>query len=206
MTGRPRAARGVGRGCGMHPRPFRSDGGYSLVEIIFVAALIAIMSAIAVPQTLATVHQSRALAAARYLAGQMALARGRAVARSTTVALRFESIGADYTVAVYTDGNRNGVRTVDIQKGVDLPLEAPARLSQFFPQVIIALSEGGSGPDPVKIGNTTLMSFTPAGTATSGTIYIRGFDGSQFAVRVLGVTGRTRLLRRLSDGTWVDQR
>ncbi len=190
----------------MHPRPLRSNGGYSLVELIFVTALIAIVSAIAVPQTLVTVHQFRALAAARYLAGQMALARGRAVARSANVALRFEAAGADYTVALFADGNGNGVRAVDIGQGIDVALEAPARLSQLFPHVAIALSDGGSGPDPVKIGNTTLMSFTPAGTATSGTIYLRGFDGSQFAVRVLGVTGRTRLLRRLSNGTWIDQK
>ena len=159
----------------------------------------------AIPQTLAAVHRSRAVAAAQYLTGQMALARGRAVARSATVALRFEAAGADYTVAVYIDGNRNGVRTVDIQSGIDRLLDPPARLSQLFPRVAIALSDDEAGPDPVHIGNTTLMSFTPTGTATSGTIYVRGADGSQFAVRVLGVTGRTRVLRRLPSGTWIEQ-
>jgi hypothetical protein len=49
------------------------------------------------------------------------------------------------------------------------------------------------------------MSFTPSGTATSGTIYIRGRDGSQFAVRVLGATGRTRVLRYLpARKEWTD--
>jgi hypothetical protein len=47
----------------------------------------------------------------------------------------------------------------------------------------------------VQLGGSSLLSFTPSGTSTSGTIYILGRDGSQFAVRVLGVTGRVRLLR-----------
>ena len=61
-------------------------------------------------------------------------------------------------------------------------------------EVAIALSEGTPG-DPVRIGSSSLMSFTPLGTATPGTIYLRGRDGSQYAVRVLGATGRTRVLR-----------
>ena len=52
---------------------------------------------------------------------------------------------------------------------------------------------------------TTLMSFTPLGTASSGTLYLRGRDGSQYAVRVLGATGRTRVLRyEPVTRTWVE--
>jgi hypothetical protein len=47
----------------------------------------------------------------------------------------------------------------------------------------------------VQLGRTNLLTFTPAGTATSGTIYIRDREGTQWAVRVLGATGRTRVLR-----------
>ena len=38
------------------------------------------------------------------------------------------------------------------------------------------------------------MTFTPIGTATSGTVYIRSRTGRQFAVRILGATGRTSIL------------
>ena len=39
--------------------------------------------------------------------------------------------------------------------------------------------------------------------ATSGTIYLRGRDGSRVAVRVLGATGRTRVLRYVvPTGDW----
>jgi hypothetical protein len=39
------------------------------------------------------------------------------------------------------------------------------------------------------------VSFTPDGTASSGTVYVRGRGGAQYAVRVLGATARTRVLR-----------
>ena len=51
------------------------------------------------------------------------------------------------------------------------------------------------GDDPVQIGNSNILSFTPAGTATSGTIYIRSRDNTQWCVRVLGATARTRVQR-----------
>ena len=164
-----------------------------------------ILAAIAVPQALVSIDRSRAWAAARYLSARMALARSQAVMRSATVALRFEEDQrGGFTFGVFVDGNGNGVRIRDISSGIDRRLDPPTRLSDLFPGVTIALSEGSSG-DPVRIGSTSLMSFTPLGTATSGTIYLRGRDGSQFGVRVLGATGRTRVLRYLpATGQWTD--
>jgi hypothetical protein len=50
-----------------------------------------------------------------------------------------------------------------------------------------------------------LMSFSPLGTASSRTLYLRGADRSEYAVRVLGATGRTRVLRLVaSSGAWVE--
>ena len=50
-----------------------------------------------------------------------------------------------------------------------------------------------------------LFSFTPLGTSSSGTFYLTGQDGSRFAVRVLGATGRARLLRYLpASDEWKD--
>ena len=120
------------------------------------------------------------------------MARAHAVTRSATVALRFLSTQPDATIQMFVDGNGNGVRTADIASGVDLPLDLPVRLSELFSDVAIGAADGG---DPIRIGNTNLMSFTPIGTATAGTIFVRGDDGSQMSVRVFGATGRTRVLR-----------
>ena len=161
-------------------------GGFSLVEVLFALGLFLVVSAMVVPQLLVSVDRSRTRAAARFLASRMALARSQAVARSQTVALRFAGDGAGISLAAYADANGNGVRSTDIASGDDPLLDPSVRLADLFPGVVIsALSIGSSG----------IVSFTPSGTATSGTVYIRGRDGTQYAVRVLGATGRTRVLR-----------
>jgi hypothetical protein len=44
-------------------------------------------------------------------------------------------------------------------------------------------------------GGLSLFSFSPDGTATTGSIYLTSHDGSRFAVRVLGATARVRIER-----------
>lgn len=160
-----------------------------------MATLIVIFGAAVLPQAFASVDRSRAWGAARYLASRVALARGQAAMRSTNVALRFEQTTDGVAFGVFVDGNGNGVRSRDIRSRVDLPMDPPMRLADLFPGVEIAVSEEAGSGDPVRIGSSRLLSFSPLGSATPGTIYVRGRDGSQLAVRVFGATGRTRVLR-----------
>jgi len=119
------------------------------------------------------------------------------------VALRFSEDRVGVTFQTFVDENRNGVRSADIAAAVDRPLDAPARLPELFPGVDIALAPE-LGDDAVRLGSSNLLSFTPAGTATPGTIHVRGRDGTQLAVRVLGATGRTRVLWYVPHtGEWV---
>jgi hypothetical protein len=142
------------------------------------------------------------MAAARYLGGRMVMARTYAVTRSANVALRFTPTDSDATFQMFVDGNGNGVRTADIAGGVDRPLDQAVTLSDLFSGVMIAAADGA---DPIQIGSANLMSFTPLGTATPGTIFVRGREGLQLQLRVVGATGRTRLLRYDEEsGDWVD--
>jgi prepilin-type N-terminal cleavage/methylation domain-containing protein len=168
--------------------------GFTLIEIIFVISLFAVLAGIATPQVLVALDRQKAWAAARYLAGRMAMARSYAVTRSAYVALRFTTLGDDVMFQMFVDGNRNGVRTLDIGSQVDPAIGASARLSELFPGVVIGIS-ADVGTDPVRIGSTNLLSFSPLGTATPGTVYVRSRDGLQLAVKITGATGRTRLLR-----------
>lgn len=169
--------------------------GFTLVEVLFAATLTVLLMAIAIPQLLVSVDRSRGMAATRYLASRMALARMQAVSRSAVVALQFREEPVGISFAVYTDGNRNGVRTQEIESGIDPRIEPPVRLTDLFPGVTFAVNELLSGSDVLRIGRTNLLSFSPAGTATPGTVYLRSRDGTQWAVRVLGATGRVRALR-----------
>ena len=175
MTVRERAPAVAGRTSSI----FQTDG-YTLVEVMFVAGLIAVIVATAVPQIGVGIERATARAAARYLAAQMIFARTQAVGRSATVGLRFQRDAHGVTVTAFLDGNRNGVRTRDIEGGVDRQIQPPARLDQLFPGVTIG-GPSDSGEAPVQLGGTELLSFTPGGTSTSGTIQISGRDGSRFA-------------------------
>lgn len=155
--------------------------------------MLALLAGVAVPQAITTFERPRTLAAARYLASRMTRARTEAVMRSRTVAFRLSPDGDTLLIEEFLDGNRNGVRTAEIQSGVDPPAAPTMRLSDQFPRIRGDLT------------GSVLLSFTPYGTATSRTVTLRGADGSQYAVRVLGASGRTRVLRYdAAAGDWVD--
>jgi Type II transport protein GspH len=162
------------------------------VELLLVVATSAVVAGAAVPQLMAGLERSRALGAARYLASRMALARTEAVARSANVALLFTADAATFVIGAYRDGNGNGVRTREIASGVDPALDSPVRFGDLFQQVALFMSDPADGPDPA---GSVLMSFSALGTATSRTLYLQSRDGAAYAVRVLGATGRTRVLR-----------
>ena len=48
------------------------------------------------------------------------------------------------------------------------------------------------GDDPLRIGRTSLVVYSPFGSSTSGTLYVAAAQGPQMAVRLYGATGRTR--------------
>lgn len=164
------------------------------------------MAGATVPQILSTLSHSRTIAAARYLAARMQSARGQAAATGTYTGVRVAVQGREVRVATFRDGNHNGVRTADITGGLDPEVEREVALGDLFPDVQAGAADG-TAPPPVADLSTTLFSFAPAGTASSGTVYLRGRDEGQYAVRVLGATGRVRVLRfRASTGDWVDVR
>jgi prepilin-type N-terminal cleavage/methylation domain-containing protein len=168
--------------------------GFTVIEIMFVIGLWAVIAGIATPQVLVALDRQKAWAAARYLAARMAMARSYAVTRSAYVGLRFTPQGDDVMFQMFVDGNRDGVRTLDIGSQVDPAIGVSARLSELFPGVVIGVSTD-IGTDPVRIGSTNLLSFSPVGTATPGTVYVRSREGLQLAIKITGATGRTRLLR-----------
>jgi len=95
---------------------------------------------------------------------------------------------------MYQDGNRNGVRAADVDAGVDPPIGPVVSLAVEFAGVRIAIDPAlGIGTDPISLRGSSFLSFSPVGTATARSVYVLGRDGTQLAVRVLGVTGRTRV-------------
>jgi Tfp pilus assembly protein FimT len=173
------------------------------VELVFVTGIVMSLCGAAVPQLLSGVDEYRAAGAARYLATRMQQARMEAIMRQREVALQFVRAAAGYAYAICTDANQDGVRTKDIQDGTD-PCGPAERLTDHFTGVDFGAQPGlpavesGSAPpgnDPIKFGPSSLASFSPVGTASSGSIYIRGRRNTQYVVRVFGTTAKIRALR-----------
>jgi len=103
-------------------------------------------------------------------------------------------------------------RTRDIQSGVDLPIAAPERLPDQFTGVefgampgLPPVDPGGTPPgaDPIRLGAGSVASFSAMGTSSSGTVYIRGRRDAQYAVRIFGETGKTRIVKfERGTGQW----
>lgn len=174
--------------------------GVSLVELLFTIAIMLTITAVAIPLTSDATDSWRTSMAARYLAGRVMEARADAVTRTRRVGIRFERSSPDYVFTTYADGNGNGVRTADIRRGIDRPLSATQRLADNFPGVkfgILAgvpdIDGGAASGDPVRVGSSGILTMSPDGSSSSGTIYLHG-RRRQFAVRVLGATGRSRLM------------
>ena len=180
---------------------FEAAAGYTLVEILLVISLLGVLAGVAVPVTTSTLDELRAAGASRHVAARVAAARLDAVRRSSTVALQFVPAGADHSFRPFVDGNGNGLRAADITAGADRPLGRAERLEEQFAGTSFGLIAGipdlngavGSS-NGVRLGATTTLSVSPTGGCTSGTLYVRG-RRSQYAVRILGATGRVRLFR-----------
>jgi Tfp pilus assembly protein FimT len=177
--------------------------GFSLIELLLVVGIAATTTIVAMPGFIAAMDEYRTLGAARYLSSQFHRARAEAVARSANAAIRFEPSGNSYTFSTYVDGNRNGVSVRDIDAGIDRQLGSATSLKEQFGGVDFGtssdlLSVDGTPldrADPIRFGMSNMATFTARGTATPGSVYIRGKQGTQYVLRVFGDTGKTHLLK-----------
>lgn len=197
------------------PRPgCRSGpaGGATLIELLCAIGILATLTGVSIPAVTAGRDSFRAAGAARHLAATVHEARSRAVQAGAHVALRFRPRDGAITCVEYLDGNHNGVRTGDITAGIDRAISPERSLSRDFAGVEFGvwpgtpdIETGAPLPDNgLRIGSAGLLSFGPDGSSTSGTLYLKGRGNLQYAVRVLGATGRVRVLRfDAATRTWV---
>jgi Tfp pilus assembly protein FimT len=191
---------------------WRSDDGAALVDLLAACAVMAILASVAVPAMQASRERNEPRMAARYLAQRLQILRIQAVRRNRTVALRFDP-DVRGRMGAYADGDGDGVLERDVERGVDTAIDTETHLADYFAGVSLQVRsdvpspDGGgtlaAGSDPVRIGSTNLLSFSPLGSATSGTVYLAARAGPQMCVRVLGGTGRIRVLWfDVASGAW----
>lgn len=163
-----------------------------------------VLLAAAIPRGRSLLHERRLRGAAHYVRGLLRQVRARAAAESRYVGIVFEETDGDPVFSIYADGNGNGIRRADIASGADEKLREPYRLSEIFPGVHYgSLPTGASEPffPGLRIGRSKILSFSPLGSCTSGTLFLSNDYGLVYAVIVLGTTGRVRIAR-YRGGRW----
>jgi prepilin-type N-terminal cleavage/methylation domain-containing protein len=189
----------------------RRQGGFTLVEMVVVVAILLVLAAIAVPSVRAHSATAQILSAGRQFRAEFQRARFAAIHTGRHHALRFETCDFGPCYSVYRDGDMDGIRAEDIEAGCDLRVTGPMPLTGKATRVRVGINNGVQEipperglleGDPIRFGRSRMISFSPLGGATPGTFYLAG-DATQGAVRVTGSGGRVRLL--IWHGTWQER-
>jgi prepilin-type N-terminal cleavage/methylation domain-containing protein len=186
----------------------RAQAGFHLIEVVLVVALAGVLLAWSVPPLLDLNRRLRVEVAAHELMGVLRTARVYAVRHSVNVALKlYLAPGGGVSYALYRDGDGDGVRTADIEAGIDPP-ESPLReLAHFgslvtfgFPPGEAPIDPGDPGKrltnldDPIRLGSSNMASFSPLGGSTPGSLYLTDGASQLSVVRIFGRTGKVKVL------------
>jgi hypothetical protein len=203
----------------VRPRPARLAApevalrGASLAELSVVLFLLSAIALVAVPVLLEMRRAIVTEAAAREFGTLFRRLRYRAVSEGRHYGVLFERGVEGWSWSVYRDGNGNGMRARDIRNGRDEHVEGPWRMGERWgglelgiPRVDPPLGPPPSNDDledgdPVRFGRSDLVSFSPRGTSSSGTLYLRGGERS-WAVVLYGPSVRVRFWERRGE-QWV---
>lgn len=182
--------------------------GYALAELLAALAIAAMAVAVALPAAAHLRDAGRAAAGARMMATTFSEQRWKGVAARRTRGLQFRQGPSGWTWREVEDGNGNGLRTAEIERGVDRVVAPDTALEAKVEHATLGFPPGGpfpeappgtemlsQGDDPVRFGRSGLVSFGALGGATSGTLYVTDGRRALYAVVLFGATTRIRVWR-----------
>ncbi|NIM01081.1 MAG: hypothetical protein GTN89_09270 [Acidobacteria bacterium] len=181
--------------------------GWSLLEALVALVLTGILVSWSAALAGRVVADAHTAAAAREFAVLFQALRWRSVSENRHVGLFFEPAGETWRWWEVADGNGNGLRTAEVRDGVDFKTSGPHRVSTAHRGVRLGFPPGGAippippdrgvlgGVDPVRFGRADLISFSPRGRASSGTLYLTDGQHRLYGVRLFGVGMRVRVWR-----------
>ena len=185
-----------------------SQRGFQFIELVVVLALVSMAALILVPPLMSSSARLRVDLGAHELMAALYEARSLALVQSSNVGVKFYPARGRVTYACYRDGDGDGVRTADINSGVD-PQVSPLRTMVHLGGRVGFGFPPGRPPrdpgdprrrltrleDPIRFNDSDIASYSPLGKSTPGSLYVTDGRSVLAAVRVLGLTGKVRVIR-----------
>lgn len=184
----------------------RRQDGFNLLEVMLVMAVLGMLLAMILPMSRQWWSALQVELAASEVATTLQLGRSLAVRHHARVAVRFyPDDEGRLTHAIFRDGDRDGVRSDDIERGIDPMLRGVkggplGGVQAGFPKGWRPREPGSRKRldrlhDPIRFGRSNMASFTALGGASPGTIYLTDGRRHLMAVRVNNRTGKVKILR-----------
>ncbi len=181
--------------------------GFSVLELLVVLALIGLLVMIASPDLRGAERQREFENFARETVYLVEKCRWKAMNERTYAGIVFEKSGDLYAASLYTDGNGNGIRIADVQSGKDPAFYRTVILQRASGDIAAGILQNPAvaqippktgtiddAEDPVKFGKSDILSFSPNGDSSSGTLYLACRSQRQmYALVIYGATARLTL-------------
>jgi type II secretion system GspH-like protein len=193
---------------------FLSQSGVTAAEILAALAIAAALIALIAPGAAQLQASVSMRSAASETAAAFTLARAYAVRHGVTVGLKFRKNGDRYEWTLYRDGNGNGLRTAEIDRGIDRPIGVSFPWTRWDVKPGILRDTPVPDPsnpgrflarpdDPIRFNSSDICSFSPVGESTPGSVYLWDGKDRMGVVRVYGRSAKVRsLYHRRGEVTW----
>jgi hypothetical protein len=190
--------------------------GLTLPDLLTALAVLSLASGLGASAVSTFAGMLSLRSAVREISSIFQLARARAAYRGASTGVKWTH-GPDGAVAIalYDDGDGDGVRSDDIRSGVDRRVHGPIPLKRRWPRVSVAFLPGFAVPDPagekagdlsdpVRFGRSDISSFSPRGDCTPGSVWLGDDRGRQALVRLSGSGGRIAVYEWVAARrTWI---
>ena len=151
------------------------------------------------------VADAHTASAAREFAVLFQALRWKSVNENRNIGLFFEQAGGTWQWWEVRDGNGNGLRSAEVRNGTDVKSSGPHRIETTHRGVRLGFLSGQTvsaippqngalvANDPVHFGRSDLISFSPRGRSSSGTLFITDGRHRLYGVRLYGASTRIRV-------------
>ncbi len=174
--------------------------------MLVVIALAGFIISISTPHLSKMAAKGKVRAATREMTALFREARYEAVSKKMHIGFEFQRKEEGFLFCKFQDGNSNGIRRKDIKDGKEILLGGPYQIKSRYGNIDFSILKGkpvskippGKGKldhpdDPIKFGRSDIISFSPSGNSSSGSIYISDGNNLMMAIVIFGPTVRIRV-------------